>query len=155
MYDWKLMILPEDIYEAQKNYIETVKKPYTRTVCDFVSKRIHQMACYLPDFPKPKAVTALSDIDLKNIIFRGMPTAWQENCVHANMCISLIMLAQMTDYLASEQVIAANARREKNNIVRGSQGGRGRSTSRGIAPGRVRGYQGRRRGQYDNTHRGS
>eukprot|EP00978_Attheya_sp_CCMP212_P017828 scaffold48076_cov58-Attheya_sp.AAC.2 len=29
MYAWKLMILPEDIYEAQKNYIETVKKPST------------------------------------------------------------------------------------------------------------------------------
>eukprot|EP00978_Attheya_sp_CCMP212_P045637 scaffold354410_cov40-Attheya_sp.AAC.1 len=31
MYAWKLMILPEDIYEAQKSYIETVKKPYTMT----------------------------------------------------------------------------------------------------------------------------
>eukprot|EP00978_Attheya_sp_CCMP212_P011224 scaffold27572_cov24-Attheya_sp.AAC.1 len=36
MYAWKLMILPEDIYEAQKNYIEIVKKPYTMTVRDFV-----------------------------------------------------------------------------------------------------------------------
>eukprot|EP00978_Attheya_sp_CCMP212_P001542 scaffold3163_cov60-Attheya_sp.AAC.12 len=68
MYAWKLMIFPEDIYETQKNYIETVKKPYMMTVCDFV-KRICQMASYLPEFPKPMAATALSDIDLKNIIF--------------------------------------------------------------------------------------
>ena len=46
------MILPKDIYEAQKNYIETVKKPFTMSVRDFV-KRIRQMASYLPDFPRP------------------------------------------------------------------------------------------------------
>eukprot|EP00978_Attheya_sp_CCMP212_P014730 scaffold37681_cov54-Attheya_sp.AAC.3 len=86
------------------------------------------MASYLPEFPKLMAATALSDIDLKNIIFQGMPTACQENFVHAkNMCIALITLAQMTDYLASEQVIA-DARREKNNKDHGSQSGRGRST---------------------------
>eukprot|EP00978_Attheya_sp_CCMP212_P038902 scaffold197348_cov48-Attheya_sp.AAC.1 len=68
MYAWKLMILPEDIYEAQKNYIET---------------RLRQMASYLPEFPIPMAGTALSETDLKNIIFHGMPNAWQEvNFVH-------------------------------------------------------------------------
>eukprot|EP00978_Attheya_sp_CCMP212_P046352 scaffold386724_cov63-Attheya_sp.AAC.1 len=65
------------------------------------------------------AATALSETDLKNIIFRGMPTAWQENFVHANMPISSITLAQMTDYLASEQVIA-DTRRDKNPRGRGS-----------------------------------
>eukprot|EP00978_Attheya_sp_CCMP212_P017259 scaffold45922_cov63-Attheya_sp.AAC.4 len=52
MYAWKLMILPEDIYEAQKNYIETVKKPYTMMVRDFV-KRLRHMTSYLPEFPRP------------------------------------------------------------------------------------------------------
>eukprot|EP00978_Attheya_sp_CCMP212_P004281 scaffold9365_cov51-Attheya_sp.AAC.4 len=78
------MILPEDIYEAQKNYIKTVKKPYTMTVRDFV-KRLHQTASYLPEFPRPMAATALLETDLKNIIFRGMPNAWQNNFIHANM----------------------------------------------------------------------
>eukprot|EP00978_Attheya_sp_CCMP212_P020257 scaffold57750_cov47-Attheya_sp.AAC.1 len=61
------------------------------------------MASYLPEFPRPMAATALSETDVKNIIFRGMPNAWQENFVHANMRISSVTLAQMTDYLASEQ----------------------------------------------------
>eukprot|EP00978_Attheya_sp_CCMP212_P041754 scaffold243653_cov61-Attheya_sp.AAC.1 len=113
------MILPEDIYEAQKNY-KTVKKPYTMTVRDFV-KRLFQMASYLPEFPRPMTATALSERDLKNIIFRGMPNAWQENFVHANMRISSITLAQMINYLASEQVIA-NTRREKNTKCSGSSG---------------------------------
>eukprot|EP00978_Attheya_sp_CCMP212_P000096 scaffold185_cov42-Attheya_sp.AAC.7 len=128
IYAWKLMILPEDIYEAQKNHIEIAKKPYKMTVHDSV-KRIHQMASYLPEFPKPMAATALSDIDLKNIIFRGMPMAWQEHFVHANMRIASITLAQMTDYLTSEQVIA-HARRDKNNKGRGSQGQEGRAEGR-------------------------
>eukprot|EP00978_Attheya_sp_CCMP212_P006303 scaffold14274_cov49-Attheya_sp.AAC.6 len=64
---------------AQKNYIETVKKLYMMMVCDFVNKRLCQMASYLPEFPRPMAATALSETDLKNIIFRGMPNAWQEN----------------------------------------------------------------------------
>eukprot|EP00978_Attheya_sp_CCMP212_P037100 scaffold172822_cov60-Attheya_sp.AAC.3 len=140
MYAWKLMILPEDICEAQKNYIETVKKPYTMTVRDFV-KRLRQMAFYLPEFPRPMAATALSETDLKNIIFHGMPTAWQENFVHANMRISSITLAQMTDYLASEQVIA-DTRRYKNPRGRGSTG-RNNHNGRGYNPGRGHGYQGR------------
>eukprot|EP00978_Attheya_sp_CCMP212_P047558 scaffold422017_cov102-Attheya_sp.AAC.1 len=70
------------------------------------------MSSYLPEFPTPMAATALLETDLKNIIFRGMPNAWQENFVHANMRISSITLAQMTDYLASEQVIP-NTRRDK------------------------------------------
>jgi hypothetical protein len=142
MYQWKMMILPEDIYEAQKNYIETVKKPFTMSVRDFV-KRIRQMASYLPDFPRPMTATALSETDLKNIIFRGMPNAWQENFVHANMRIATVTLAQMTDYLASEQVIA-DTRRDKTTRGRGSQGGRSSgSAGRGSNPGRGRGYQGR------------
>eukprot|EP00978_Attheya_sp_CCMP212_P006451 scaffold14756_cov63-Attheya_sp.AAC.2 len=87
IYAWKLMILPpEDIYEAQKKYIKTVKKPYTMTVHDFI-KRICLMASYLPEFPKLMAVTTLAEIDLKNIvIFRGMPNAsWQESCVHIKL----------------------------------------------------------------------
>eukprot|EP00978_Attheya_sp_CCMP212_P014097 scaffold35784_cov27-Attheya_sp.AAC.1 len=92
-----------DIYEAQKNYIETVKKPYTMT-----------MASYLPEFPRPMAATALSKTDLKNIIFRRMPNAWQENFIHANMRISSITLAQMTDYLASEQVIADTRKKQES-----------------------------------------
>eukprot|EP00978_Attheya_sp_CCMP212_P029079 scaffold102189_cov64-Attheya_sp.AAC.9 len=99
------MILPEGIYEAQKNYIETVKKPFMMSVRDFV-KRIQHMASYLPEFPKPMTASALSDTDLKNIIFRGMPITWQENFVHANMRIASVTLAQMTDYLVSEQVIS-------------------------------------------------
>jgi hypothetical protein len=91
------------------------------------------MASYFPEFPKPMAATALLDIDLKNIIFRGMQTAWEENIIHANMRIASVMLAQMIDYIASEQVIA-NARRAKNNKGRGSHGGQS-STGRGIAPG--------------------
>eukprot|EP00978_Attheya_sp_CCMP212_P001021 scaffold2113_cov63-Attheya_sp.AAC.3 len=138
MYAWKLMILPEDIYEVQKNYIETVKKPYTMTVRDFV-KRLHQMASYLPEFPRPMAATALSETDLKNIIFRGMPNAWQENFVQANMHISSITLVQMTDYLAS---VIADTRREKNTQGRGSSG-RNSHNGRGHNPGRGRGYQGR------------
>eukprot|EP00978_Attheya_sp_CCMP212_P046439 scaffold392440_cov35-Attheya_sp.AAC.1 len=138
MYAWKLMILPEDIYKAQKNYIETVKKPYTMTVRDFV-KRLRQMASYLPEFPRPRmAATALSETDLKNIIFRCMPTAWQENFVHANMRISSITSAQMTDYLASEQVIA-DTRRDKNHRGRGSTG-RNNHNGRGYNPGRGRGF---------------
>eukprot|EP00978_Attheya_sp_CCMP212_P040514 scaffold221755_cov30-Attheya_sp.AAC.1 len=105
MYAWKLMILPEDIYEAQKNYIETVKKLHTMMVSDFV-KRLHHMASSLPEVPRPMTATALSETDLKNIIFRGIPNAWQENFVHANIRISSITLAQMTNYLASDQVIA-------------------------------------------------
>eukprot|EP00978_Attheya_sp_CCMP212_P011916 scaffold29619_cov63-Attheya_sp.AAC.11 len=140
MYAWKLMILPEDIYEAQKNYIETVKKLYTMTVRDFV-KRLRQMASYLPEFSKPMAATALLETDLKNIIFGGMPNAWQENFVHANMRISSITLVQMTDYLASEQVIA-DTRREKNPRGRGSSG-RNSHNGRGYNPGQGRGYQGR------------
>eukprot|EP00978_Attheya_sp_CCMP212_P012929 scaffold32269_cov62-Attheya_sp.AAC.2 len=141
MYAWKLMILPEDIFEAQKNCIETVKKPYTMMVCDFV-KRLRQMASYLPEFPRPMAATALSETDLKNIIFRGMPNAWQENLAHANMHISSIMLAQMTDYpLASEHVIA-DTRRENNTKGRGSSV-RNSHNGRDYNPGRERGYQGR------------
>ena len=139
LYSWKEMIIPEDMYEVQKNYIETVKKPFTMPVRDFV-KRIRQLASFLPEFPKPPAASGLSDTDLKNIIFRGMPSTWQENFVHANMRISTITLAQMTDYLASEQSIA-DTRRDRTS------GGRGRSSnrngSRDTAPGRGRGYQGR------------
>jgi hypothetical protein len=71
---WKQMILPEDVYENQKNYIETVKKPFTMTVRDFV-KRIRQLASYLPEFPKSQGST--------------LPSAWQENFAHANMRITL------------------------------------------------------------------
>jgi hypothetical protein len=142
LYQFKLMILPEDIYETQKNYIETLKKPFTMSVRDFV-KRLRQIASYLSDFPRPANATDLSEANLKNIIFRGMPKAWQENFVHANMRITTITLAQMTDYLSSEQVIA-DARREKATTGRGSSGGRyGHSTGRGANPGRGRGYQGR------------
>jgi hypothetical protein len=101
LYSWKEMIIPEDMYEVQKNYIETVKnKPFTMPVRDFV-KRIRQLASFLPEFSKPHVASGLSDTDLKNIIFRGMPSTWQENFVHENMRISTITLAQMTDYLAS------------------------------------------------------
>jgi hypothetical protein len=109
---WKQMILPEDVYENEKNYIETVKKPFTMSVRDFV-KRIRQLASYLPEFPKPPTSTVISDNDMKNIIFRGIPSAWQENFAHANMRITAVTLAQMTDYLASEQVIT-NTQRENN-----------------------------------------
>eukprot|EP00978_Attheya_sp_CCMP212_P031990 scaffold122945_cov22-Attheya_sp.AAC.1 len=74
------MILPEDVYEMQKNYIEMVKKPFTMSVRDFV-KRIRKMASFLPEFPMPVGASGLSQIDLKNIIFRGMPSAWQENFI--------------------------------------------------------------------------
>eukprot|EP00978_Attheya_sp_CCMP212_P002317 scaffold4796_cov57-Attheya_sp.AAC.5 len=90
MYAWKLMILPEDIYEAQKNYIETVKKPYTMTVQDFV-KRLRQMASYLPEFPKPMAATALSETDLKNIIFRGMPKLLGRRILSMQTCLFLLL----------------------------------------------------------------
>jgi hypothetical protein len=43
LYSWKEMIIPEDMYEVQKNYIKTVKKPFTMPVRDFV-KRIRQLA---------------------------------------------------------------------------------------------------------------
>eukprot|EP00978_Attheya_sp_CCMP212_P040786 scaffold226323_cov49-Attheya_sp.AAC.2 len=139
------MILPEDIYEAQKNYIGTVKKLYTMTVRDFV-KRLCQVASYLPEFPRPMAATALLETDLKNIIFCViMPNAWQEDFVHANMRISSITLAQMTDYLASEQVIA-DTQRDKNPKGRGSSGRNSHN------PGRGRGYQGR---SYQGRGRGS
>ena len=161
VYAWKEMILPEDVYEMQKNYIETVKKPFTMSVRDFV-KRIRQVALFLPEFPMPMGASGLSQIDLKNIIFRGMPSAWQENFVHANMRIANITLAQMTDYLASEQIIA-DTRRDRSS---GGRGRGGRTTARGTAPGRGRGYQGRgyqgrgrssgykRRG-YDNANNNS
>eukprot|EP00978_Attheya_sp_CCMP212_P044217 scaffold304403_cov59-Attheya_sp.AAC.1 len=133
------MILPEDIYEAQKNYIENVKKPYTMTVRDFV-KRLRHMASYLPAFPRLMAATALLETDLKNIIFCGMPNAWQENFVHANMHISSITLAHMTDYLASEQVIA-DTQRDKNPRGRGSSV-RNSHNGRHYNPGRGCGYPG-------------
>eukprot|EP00978_Attheya_sp_CCMP212_P038901 scaffold197346_cov33-Attheya_sp.AAC.1 len=111
------------------------------TVCDFV-KRLRQMASYLPEFPIPMAATALSKTDLKNIIFRGMPNAWQEvNFVHVNMRISSITLAQMTNYLASEQVIA-DTKRDNNPEGRGSSG-QNSHNGHGYNPGRGRGYQGR------------
>eukprot|EP00978_Attheya_sp_CCMP212_P011225 scaffold27572_cov24-Attheya_sp.AAC.2 len=94
------------------------------------------------------AATALSKTDLKNIIFRRMPNAWQENFVHANMHISSITLAQMTDYLASEQVIA-DTRKNKNPKGRGSSGQNshnGRSYNLGQGCGyRGHSYQGRGR----------
>eukprot|EP00978_Attheya_sp_CCMP212_P029377 scaffold104174_cov39-Attheya_sp.AAC.1 len=120
------MILPEDVYEMQKNYTETVKKPFSMSVRDFV-KRIRQLASFLPEFPKPVAASGLSQTDQKNIIFRGMPSAWQENFVHANMRIADVTLAQMTDYLVSEQIIA-DTKRDRAN---GGRGRGGRSTSIG------------------------
>jgi hypothetical protein len=124
----------------QKNYSETVKKPFSMSVRDFV-KRIRQLASFLPEFPKPIAASGLSLTNLKNIIFHGMPSAWQENFVHVNMCIADITLAQMTDYLASEQIIADT----KRNRANGGRGRDGRNTSnvRCTAPGRGHGYQGR------------
>eukprot|EP00978_Attheya_sp_CCMP212_P002633 scaffold5363_cov34-Attheya_sp.AAC.2 len=99
-------VVHDDWDTAKKKNIETVKKPYTMTAHDFV-ERLYQMASYLPEFPRPMAATALSETDLKNIIFHGgMPNAWQEKFVHANMCISSTTLVQMTDYLALEQGIA-------------------------------------------------
>eukprot|EP00978_Attheya_sp_CCMP212_P001543 scaffold3163_cov60-Attheya_sp.AAC.13 len=63
------------------------------------------------------------------------------SCKHT-YCISYI--GTVTDYLASEQVISTDARRDKNNKGYGSQRGRSSSTAgRGIAPGLGRGYQGR------------
>eukprot|EP00978_Attheya_sp_CCMP212_P024228 scaffold75838_cov48-Attheya_sp.AAC.3 len=70
-----------------------------------------------------------------------MPSAWQENFVHANMRIANVTLAQMTDYLASEQIIA-DTKRDRANGGRG-HGGRSTSNVRSTAPGRGRGYQGR------------
>eukprot|EP00978_Attheya_sp_CCMP212_P004674 scaffold10209_cov31-Attheya_sp.AAC.1 len=78
---------------------------------------------------------------MKNIIFRGMPSAWQENFVHANVRIADVTLAQMTDYLALEQIIA-DTKRDRANGGRGC-GGRSTSNIRSTAPGRGRGYQGR------------
>eukprot|EP00978_Attheya_sp_CCMP212_P045185 scaffold336636_cov53-Attheya_sp.AAC.2 len=57
------------------------------------------------------------------------------------MHISSITLAQMTDYLASEQVIA-DTRRDKNPRGRGSTG-RNNHNGSGYNPGRGCGYQGR------------
>eukprot|EP00978_Attheya_sp_CCMP212_P009396 scaffold22205_cov65-Attheya_sp.AAC.1 len=46
MYACKFMILPEDIFEVQKNYIETVKKPFTMTVSDFVKRIQFSQKCH-------------------------------------------------------------------------------------------------------------
>eukprot|EP00978_Attheya_sp_CCMP212_P010935 scaffold26612_cov56-Attheya_sp.AAC.3 len=118
------------LYDVACDDWDTVKVRQVNTIAEDLS----EMASYLPEFPKPMAATDLSDIDLKNIIFRGTPTVWQESFVHANMRIVSVTLALMTDYLASEQVIA-DARRDKNNKGRGSQGGRSSITSRGFTPG--------------------
>jgi hypothetical protein len=96
-------------------------------------KWIRQLASFLPEFPKPPAASGLSDSDLKNIIFHGMPSTWQENFVHANMRISTITLAQMTNYLASEQSIAADTRPDRTSGGRGC--GSNRNDSRNTAPG--------------------
>ena len=147
---WKQMLLPEDVYENQKNYIETVKKPFNLPVRDFV-KRLRQLAAYLPEFPKPQGSTFISDNDMKNIIFRGMPSAWQENFAHANMRITTVTLAQMTDYLASEQVIA-DTRRE-NTRGRSPHGGRHNNSGRGFIGGRGRGRHSFSRGGRSNHKR--
>jgi hypothetical protein len=144
------MLLPEDVYENQKNYIETVKKPFNLPVRDFV-KRLRQLAAYLPEFPKPQGSTFISDNDMKNIIFRGMPSAWQENFAHANMRITTVTLAQMTDYLASEQVIA-DTRRE-NARGRSPHGGRHNNSGRGFIGGRGRGRHPSGRGGRSNHKR--
>jgi hypothetical protein len=68
LYLWKEMVLPEDMYEVQKNYIETVKKPFTMPVPDFVKRISRQLASFLPEFPKPMVASGLSDTNLKNII---------------------------------------------------------------------------------------
>eukprot|EP00978_Attheya_sp_CCMP212_P040442 scaffold220887_cov43-Attheya_sp.AAC.1 len=63
---------------------------------------------------------------------------WDTAKVGQDMTIA----AQITDYLASEQVIA-DTRRDKNPRGRGSTGRNNHNGPRGYNPGRGRGYQGR------------
>eukprot|EP00978_Attheya_sp_CCMP212_P013003 scaffold32449_cov55-Attheya_sp.AAC.5 len=69
MYARKLRILPKGIYEAQKNYIETVKKLYTMTTLE--DTRVRKAVVLVAEIVIMDAVTIqVEDVDIKDVLIK-------------------------------------------------------------------------------------
>jgi hypothetical protein len=118
---WKQMILLEDVYENQKDYTETVTKPDLPDGVLFT--RVSQAACIDGHLRQRH-----EEHDLQRHAFS----------LAREFIITTVTLAQMTDYLASEQVIA-DTQRENNTRGRSPHSGRHNNSGRAFTGGRGRG----------------
>jgi hypothetical protein len=143
---WKLTFVTEDSRQDLVDYLQSTQKPRAMQVETFV-QRLKTIARYVNDLPFAGAQPpVINNTQIKNIVFKAMPTAWQQHFIRSNRGISAVTLLELQNFMSNERAFSdsssmnsSNGGRGRGNSYRGnpSNYGRGRTyDSRGKRPAR-------------------
>jgi hypothetical protein len=129
---WKKRYISEEAFVTQRDYILTVPKPFTMDVREFTF-RIKSLCSLLQEFPLPEGATLVTDAEMKNIIFKAMPTLWKTNFTNANLHILHMELAELVEYMTKQKALSEqrSERTYDDNRSHGNRGGRGHGSRNG------------------------
>ena len=109
-------LLSDNAFVSQKEWMANVMhKPYTMKVKDFGS-RIKTLNCFQALMPHDKQDSTFTETDLKALLLKSMPLAWQNaymlrgTCATDNFC-------QMLSYFVQTQSIGDNQTRSTPSFV--------------------------------------
>jgi hypothetical protein len=140
--EWKLTFVTEDSRQELVDYLQTVHKPRAMQVEVFV-QRIKTMARYVTELPFAGAQPPmLNNTQIKNIVYKAMPAAWQQHFIRSNKGVSAVTLLELQNFMSNERTFSDSASINSSNLGRG----RGNSPYRGNASTYGRGrnnYEGR------------
>ena len=98
--EWLTSLLPDNAFVSQKEWMANVmRKPYTMKVKDF-GNCIKTLNCFLALMPHDKQDSTFTETDLKALLLKSMPLAWQntymlkDTCATDNFCQMLLYFVQ-------------------------------------------------------------
>jgi hypothetical protein len=151
--EWKLTFVTEDSRQELVDYLQTVSKPRALQVEVFV-QRLKTMARYVADLPFAGVQPpTLNNTQIKNIVYKAMPLAWQQHFIRSNRGISAVTLLELQNFMSNERTFADSTPANRGGErVRGGGYNRGNASTYGR---RGHGYEGRskRPGRENNNKR--
>jgi hypothetical protein len=134
--DWKLTFVTEDSRQELVDYVQCVNKPRSLQVEVFV-QQLKTMVDLPSAGPQPPT---LNNTQIKKIVFKAMPLAWQQHFIQRNHGFSAVKLLKLQNFVSNERtfadVVPANRGGERG---RGGHHNRGNPSTYGR---RGRGYEG-------------
>jgi hypothetical protein len=114
---FKRVFMTNETKQNLIDYILQLNKPRSMEVRVF-ARRVRTLNCYAAELPDDNgaSVPTLTESQLKNVIFRAMPEAWQRQFLRANQHLARTTLQNLIEYMDTEKSFAdvANPKQASN-----------------------------------------
>jgi hypothetical protein len=99
---WKLTFVTEDSRQELVDYLQLAQKPRAMQVESFV-QQLKTITRYVTNLPFTGAQPpVLNNTQIKNIVFKAMPSTWQQHFIRSNHGFLAVTLLELQNFMSNE-----------------------------------------------------